>query len=320
MKIINETISQLTVPTAFAGDTHIYLIKGDTLSLVDAGIKTKEAWEALKFQLKQLGYSPNDIEQIILTHHHPDHTGLIDHFPRVENIGGHPKTDLWIQKNESFFQHYENFFKEYFSSCSVPSHFDDVLKNLRAPLQYAGEGELTVTLHEGDLLPGHGEWQVIDTKGHAQSHLSFYKECDGTFIGGDHLLQHISTNPLLEPPYEAEKERPKPLIQYRANLKKCLSLGISTVLPGHGPLFSNVGEIISSRLGNQEKRADKVHLMLVDQAHTPFQVCQKLYPTHYDKQLELTMSQTIGQLDFLEEQNKVEQFVVEGVIYYQAKK
>lgn len=85
-----QTISQLTVPTPFAvGDAHVYLLKGDTLSLVDAGVKTKAAWEALKTQLRQLGYAPNDIEQIILTHHHPDHIGLIEAFPRAERIVAH---------------------------------------------------------------------------------------------------------------------------------------------------------------------------------------------------------------------------------------
>lgn len=79
MKVLDQTISQITIPTPFAvGDVHVYLIKGDTLSLVDAGVKTKRAWEAVQTQLKELGYFPSDIEQIILTHHHPDHIGLID--------------------------------------------------------------------------------------------------------------------------------------------------------------------------------------------------------------------------------------------------
>src|SRR5690625_6240969 len=97
LKILNQTIHQLTLPTPFAvGDVHVYLIKGDMLSLVDAGVKTKEAWESLTHQLKQLGYRPEDIEQLILTHHHPDHIGLIEEFPRLHHISAH-KHDVYVE-------------------------------------------------------------------------------------------------------------------------------------------------------------------------------------------------------------------------------
>ncbi|WP_164668698.1 MBL fold metallo-hydrolase [Virgibacillus doumboii] len=320
MKVLHKTISQLTIPTPFAvGDVHIYLLKGDTLSLVDAGVKTKEAWEALKIQLKELGYFPEDIEQIILTHHHPDHIGLIEQFPRVESIVAHKNVDLWLTRNEAFFSHYEQFFKDFFVVSGVPSEFQAVLNKLRGPLKFAGAGQLTTAIDEGDILPGHEDWRVVETKGHAQSHLSFFRKSDGAFIGGDHLLRHISPNPLLEPPHDGEKERPKPLLQYRANSQKCLSLGIKTVFPGHGAIFSNVDELIPVQKKKQEQRAKKVQTLLLEYAQTPFQICQQLFPKQYEKQLDLTMSETIGQLDYLEEEGMVEKWLEDGVYYYHTK-
>ena len=60
-------IHKIVIPTPFAvGDVNAFLIKGDTLSLVDAGPKTPEAYEALKYGLKEAGYSFKDIEQVIL--------------------------------------------------------------------------------------------------------------------------------------------------------------------------------------------------------------------------------------------------------------
>lgn len=65
-------IAQLTIPTPFVvGDVHVYVIKGEKLTLVDTGPKTKEAWLSLEGQLKELGIVPEDIKQIVLTHHHP---------------------------------------------------------------------------------------------------------------------------------------------------------------------------------------------------------------------------------------------------------
>jgi glyoxylase-like metal-dependent hydrolase (beta-lactamase superfamily II) len=320
LKVLDQAISQLTLPTPFAvGDTHVYLIKGDVLSLVDAGVKTKEAEEALTAQLKQLGYHMNDIEQIILTHHHPDHIGLIEQFPRAKWITAHKNVDLWLRRDKHFLQQYEHFFSELYDLSGIPEQFDFVLKKIRAPLQFAGTGALTDIIDDGDILPGHSDWKVIETKGHAQSHLSFLREHDGIFIGGDHMLKHISSNPLLEPPLINGEERPKPLLQYRDNLQKCLSLDIRTVLPGHGETFTDIDTLIPERLKKQEHRAAKAYGLLLEKSLTPFQLCQKLFPEHYETELDLTLSETIGQLDFLEERGKCEKLLENGVLIYHAK-
>lgn len=319
MQVLHDTITKLTIPTPFAvGDTHVYLLKGDRLSLIDAGVKTKEAWEALTIQLKELGYHPNDIEQIILTHHHPDHTGLVGEFNGANTLAGHKNNDLWLTRDQEFINKHEQFYREFFIASGVPESFKGFLKKLEEPLLYAGEGKLTTLLDENDRLPGHDEWQAVDTKGHAQSHLSFFREKDGAFIGGDHILGHISPNPIIEPPYNGEVERSKPLVQYRKNIMKCLSLGISTVYPGHGNNITNVADLVPVQLKKQEQRASKVFQMLQDGEQTPFELCQKLFPKQIDKQLDLTMSETTGQLDFLEDQGKVSKVLHNGVYYYNA--
>ena len=96
-------IHKIVIPTPFAvGDVNAFLIKGDTLSLVDAGPKTPEAYEALKHGIKEAGYAFNDIEQVILTHHHPDHAGWIDAFDKAKVLG-HTYNDLWLKRDEAFF-------------------------------------------------------------------------------------------------------------------------------------------------------------------------------------------------------------------------
>ncbi|GGA67681.1 MBL fold metallo-hydrolase [Ornithinibacillus halotolerans] len=318
MAVINKAIFQLTVPTPFAvGDAHIYVLKGDVLSLVDAGVRTEKAWEALVTQLKDLGYTPNDIEQIILTHHHPDHTGLVDRFERVKDIVAHANVEPWLTRDEAYFDHFEEFYYEYFDQNGVPEHFRSYLQKLRAQLDWAGVGQLTKKINEGDKLPGHSEFTVVETKGHAQSHLSFLSE-DGTFIGGDHLLEHMTPNPIMEPPKIGKKNRPTPLLQYRANLQKCLELDIKKVLPGHGKVFSNVEEVVARGFAKQENRANKVLNLLKAYPQTPYQICEQIFPMHYKTQIDLTMSETIGQLDYLEDKGLVVKTVEDGVLYYHA--
>ncbi|UOR12385.1 MBL fold metallo-hydrolase [Halobacillus amylolyticus] len=307
MKTLKDTIHQLTLPTPYAvGDVHTYLLEGEMLTLVDAGIKTKEAWKSLQVQLKQLGYRSQDVEQIILTHHHPDHMGLIEYFPHVRNVAAHPKLRPWLEREDRFFIKYEQFFEEMYFEAGVPSSYFHLLKGLRKPLQWSSQGTLSQELLEGDHLPGHTDWQVIETPGHAQSHLSFVRETDGAMIGGDHLLAHISSNPLLEPSYTEGEGRPKPLLQYRNSMQKLADYTIDTVYPGHGKRFGQVVELIENRLKRQEERAHKVLGMIEEAPLRAYEVCEKLFPKQMESQFGLTMSETIGQLDYLEGQHLVE--------------
>ena len=64
-------------------------------------------------------------------------------------------------------------------------------------------------------MPG---FTVIETPGHASTHISLYRESDGILIGGDALISHISSNPILEPPYEGQTES-TPIITIQSNVK-----------------------------------------------------------------------------------------------------
>ncbi|MFD1018578.1 MBL fold metallo-hydrolase [Thalassobacillus hwangdonensis] len=318
MTRLKQKIAQITVPTPFAvGDVHLYVLKGDRLSIVDAGVKTEEAWEACQIQLKELGYRPEDIEQIILTHHHPDHIGLVERFTNARDIVAHANVNPWLKRDEAFFSRYETFFAGLYKEAGVPVQYEPFLKALRKPLMYTSEGEVTHTLVEGDSLPGHEGWTVLETPGHAQSHLSFYQEQDGSLIAGDHVLEHISSNPLLEPPYQEGEARPKPQLQYRHSLEKMLDYAIHTVYPGHGEVFGDPHPLIRKRLTKQAQRADHVRRIIGNEKMTAFQVCERLFPKHIETQFGLTMSETFGQLDFLLDRKLIDETEQNGVVFYE---
>ncbi len=297
---------QMTIPTPYpVGDVHVYLVKGDTLSLIDAGVRTDEAWDIFKNQLKGFGYLPEDIEQVILTHHHPDHTGFVDRFDCAHGIYGHKRNQPWLRRDETFLENYLHFFQQLYRDFGIPNEFKSFQYSLKGTLKYGGIGELTGFLQEHDTLPGHPDWQVIETPGHARSHLSFYNGKDKSLLAGDHVLAHISPNPLLEPPDEQHLPRPKPLLEHREALKKLLPYEIDAVYAGHGPIFHGVQDIIHKRLQKQEARADKVYHLLQDKPLTVYETTKKLFPTKYQSQLGLTLSETVGQLDYLESIGKV---------------
>jgi glyoxylase-like metal-dependent hydrolase (beta-lactamase superfamily II) len=295
-----DGIAKLTMPTPFkVGDVNAYLIKGDRLTLVDAGIKTKASWNSFKAQLADLHLSTNDIEQVIITHHHADHVGMLDFLSDKVKVYGHPLNEQWINPTEAFFQEQEDFFRRQFLDFGIPPEYFPALLNIRQSLRYSCNRSLTGELIEGMVPPGLREWGVIETPGHAQSQIALYREKDGILIGGDLILSHISPNPFLESPAPGEKERPRPQLQHNDSMKKLLSYPIQFVYTGHGEEVFQLRELIEKRLLHQHERAMKVNNWLKEEQQTVFELCKRLFPAAYKRELMLTLSETVGQLDYL---------------------
>lgn len=296
----NNGIAKITLPTPFpVGDVNVYLIKGEKLTLVDAGPKTEEAWNSLNEQLGGLQLTPEDIEQVILTHDHPDHAGLLDFFPDSLEIYGHPLNERWIHPTEGFFGVIESFFKELFQRAGLPKEYLPLIANTKEMFKYSCSRSLTGHLHEGMTPPGLSDWKVIETPGHAQSQIALFREKDGVLIGGDVILAHVSPNPLLEPPVPGNEERSKSQLQHNHSMLKLLSYPIQVVYAGHGTEIFQLKELVEKRLSSQHERAMKVNGWLQDEQLTVFEICQRLFPSAYKRELFMTMSETIAQLDYL---------------------
>ncbi|AXN37431.1 MBL fold metallo-hydrolase [Peribacillus butanolivorans] len=315
----NGDIAKLALPTPFAvGDVNVYVVKGDALTLIDTGVKTKQSKEVLTYGLGELGLKLSDIEQIILTHHHPDHAGALDFFDKEVPVYGHKNNQRWLTISDEFLETHNRFFLDYATKFGVAEELKNNLIHYRDEIKFLSERKLQGFLAEGDELPGLPGWRAIETLGHAQSHISFYRESDGLMIAGDHLLAKISPNPLMEPPLLPGGDRPRPLLQYNASLQKFLGISISTVYSGHGSEVDGdaVADLIQYRFERQHNRAMQVKSMLQDKPLSAFEVCQQLFPKVYLQEVGLTLSETIGQLDYLEDLGEIETETQSGVILY----
>ncbi|MDQ0430111.1 glyoxylase-like metal-dependent hydrolase (beta-lactamase superfamily II) [Planomicrobium stackebrandtii] len=311
------TLHKIIIPTPFAvGDVNSYLLKGDLLTLIDAGPKTPEAWLAIKAGLKEFGVEPGDIEQVVLTHHHPDHAGWVDGFENAK-LYGHPYNDLWLRRDQGFFEYHDAFYMERLKEEGVPGDLEFWVKKMKRPLNLMGSRPLDMAINEGDVLPGHPEWQVLETLGHAQSHLSFWNKETREMIGGDHVIAKVSSNPLIEPPLDPAQGRPKSLLQYNASLSRLLKMPIDVIYSGHGEEVHNVNELITNRLAKQHQRAMKALGMIGERQLTVYELTKELFAHAYEKELGLTLSETIGQIDYLLEEGLIsERLGDDGIFYY----
>lgn len=315
-----EQVIHIELPTRFAvGPVNIYLIQSEKLTLVDTSPKHEENWDLLNQALREHGYSIRDIEQVVLTHHHVDHVGLLDRILDANPVPvyGHPNCRPWIRQDREFYQWHQEFFASFYQELGVPTElWKEFLAFQKVIERFSCRADLTGELMEGEPIPGLPEWRVIETKGHAQSHISLFRERDGLLIAGDHVIKHISSNALVEPPLRPGEPRVKPLIQYMENLRKCASLPVTLTLSGHGEAVEDLPALVEQRLEKMEERAMRIKEILAEGAETAFEVVQALFPEKYEKEIGLTVSVVVGHLDLLLVRGEIREEKKNGLFVY----
>ncbi|WP_332691527.1 MBL fold metallo-hydrolase [Halalkalibacter lacteus] len=306
MGVCAESIHQLTIPTPFhVGPVHVYLICGDTITLVDTGPLTKEGKEVLISELKNFGYSIKDIEQVILTHHHPDHVGLAGLFGHATIIG-HRYLRPWLTKDRAFLNGCIEFFQKFYNEHGVPMEVvEKVRRTSQAYISFIEQADLNVIVKHGDKVPGLSGWKVIEVPGHAQNHIMIIREHDHTAIGADVLLASISSNALLEAPMKGE-ERPKTLLQYRHSLQVVKELNIKKLYPGHGEIIYEVNELINQRLQGHLERARAIKTIITGDRMSANDISYELFMKKHTIQPDLTFSETFGHIDMLVERGEIQ--------------
>src|ERR1700752_5277177 len=67
---------RIPLPLPHIGHVNAWLLKGEPLTLIDTGPHNEAALSALEAGLARAGVRVDDIELVLVTHHHLDHSGL----------------------------------------------------------------------------------------------------------------------------------------------------------------------------------------------------------------------------------------------------
>jgi glyoxylase-like metal-dependent hydrolase (beta-lactamase superfamily II) len=145
--------------------------------------------------------------------------------------------------------------------------------------------------------------RVLHRPGHSPSDTVFHDERRSLLIAGDHLLAHISSNPLIARPLGggSPDDRPRPLLDYIASMQATRAMPIGLTLPGHGDPVGDHAGLIDERMRMTERRASKI-LKLLQDAGEPLsahQLAVQMWGNVAVSQAFLTLSEVLGHLDVL---------------------
>jgi glyoxylase-like metal-dependent hydrolase (beta-lactamase superfamily II) len=321
-------IHVLPVPTPFAiGPVNTYLIEDDPLTLVDAGPNSGTALTRLETRLGELGRRVEDLERIVVTHQHLDHIGLVQ---ILADRSGAEVVALdvlapWLAQYKVAMDADDEFAEVVMRRHGIPADTGLALRAVsRAFRGWGAAATATETVADGDDLAFAGRTlKVLHRPGHSPTDTLFHDEAAGVLLGGDHLIGHVSSNPLVSRPPDApfdgpQPERPQALVVYLESLARTRELELDVVLAGHGEPVTGHAELIDERFRMHARRANKIAGLIGERPRNAHEIAQALWGNVAVTQAYLTLSEVLGHVDLLLDEGRVVQHDVDGVAVFEA--
>jgi glyoxylase-like metal-dependent hydrolase (beta-lactamase superfamily II) len=307
-------IHRLAVPTPFAvGRVNCYLIEDDPLTLVDCGPNSGTSLTSVEAGLAARGHRVEDLQRIVLTHQHIDHVGLAGILATRSGAEVCCLDELvpWLASYNDRMESDDAFSADLMHRHGLP---EDVVLALRAVSAsfraWGAPVEATTGLAPGTTLSfADRELRVLHRPGHSPSDTIFHDEARGILLAGDHLIAHISSNPLVSRPLDGSAttsaDRPKALVTYLESLEATAQMELSLVLPGHGDPITDHVSLIGARIRSHERRKQKIGTLIEQGPRTAYEIANELWGNIAVTQAYLTLSEVLGHVDLLVLEGKV---------------
>lgn len=322
-----EGVHRLAIPTPFqVGRVNAYLIEDEPLTLIDSGPNSAKALDELEQALAALGHTIEDIELLVITHQHIDHFGLASILARRSGaeVAALAGLDAYLGNFREETELDDVFAERTMLRHGIPAEVVGALRAVSASFRAWGSTvEVTRTLTDGEELKlANRTLRVLHRPGHSPSDTLFFDERRSQLFVADHLLKHISSNPLLARPLGAGKDftgpRPQALVRYLASLEATRAMELEVVLPGHGPPIADHAELIELRRRMHERRAKRIHRLIAKQPRSAHDLASEMWGDIAVTQAYLTLSEVLGHTDMLLNAGIVEEIEEDGVVRFAA--
>jgi glyoxylase-like metal-dependent hydrolase (beta-lactamase superfamily II) len=182
----------------------------------------------------------------------------------------------------------------------------------RAFRGWGASAKVTRPLVDGGRLELGGRSLEVQLRpGHSPSDTLLWDAERRILICADHLIAHISSNPLLARPLDGSHERPRSLLRYLESLARTRRLPAEVLLPGHGDPITDHAALIDERLAMHVSRAEKLRRLISERPRTAYELAQELWGNVAVTQAFLTLSEIVGHVDLLIAQDLVRE-VLDG--------
>jgi glyoxylase-like metal-dependent hydrolase (beta-lactamase superfamily II) len=316
---------RIEVPTPFeVGRTNCYVFAGDGVTLLDPGPATDEAYETLVAGLRERGYDPDEVDRVLITHPHMDHFGLANRIATDADAEVLAHTDAVDHLTDpvDYFEREAALFSPFLTSMGVPEQLVDTVVGLPEPyMDFQAPVDVDRKLGDGDRVDVWCDLRVKHTPGHAPGSVCFVDAAARVIYTGDHVLSHISPNPLLTIAPGSDGERTRSLPTYVDSLEKLRSVDADIGYGGHGDPVTDLRGRIAEIIDHHRSRKERIAELLTDEGPaTAYRIMTELFPDLPATEMFAGMSEVIGHLDLLEDEGRVQIVSRDGARRYKLRR
>jgi glyoxylase-like metal-dependent hydrolase (beta-lactamase superfamily II) len=310
------------MPTPYAvGPVNAYLLKAEPLTLIDCGINTPHSQNAMLLGLAGADVFPEAIEQIIITHAHPDHYGLVGFIQERSGATVYfPEREIARVRDRQMLFEVGRLLLE----AGMPLDYLFKMDQQRRKDPRPGiDHDQVVPINEGFTFEFSAPdrdftLETLHMPGHTGGHVVFHEPESHSLFAGDQLLPDVSPNPLLEPSLDEPGERRRSLKEYLGSLERMGGMGLELAYPGHGGLIEDPPELIASTIEHHLKRKAQVAALMGPDGKTPYDLAKEVYPNVSGYDIFLAVSEVVAHLDLVVDDGDAVIDDVEGISHYRA--
>jgi glyoxylase-like metal-dependent hydrolase (beta-lactamase superfamily II) len=270
---------RLRLPLDLPGVPHCNawaLAAGDGIVLVDTGMHDHGSMANLERALDQTGHRLGDVRLVVITHAHIDHCGQAP--PIAERAG----CAVWI--HPAFRSHVTSDLDRTIEVALQSGVPEAPLRRWAERRRGMGSGQAGTLRSDRDLVAGVvvetdlGPWDVVETPGHAPSHVCLHQPERRLLISGDHLLGRVSQ-------YFDVGYTPDPVGEFLHSLDVVEKLDSRLALAGHARPFTDIPGHIDGNRRLVSQRLDAVREALAPGHCTAFEVAQAVYGERFTEEM-----------------------------------
>jgi glyoxylase-like metal-dependent hydrolase (beta-lactamase superfamily II) len=309
----------------------VYIFQVDnSYVMFDAGLDMGSWAKKFFSALDKIGISLKEIDYCFISHEHTDHTGLMKAFKKINpNIQiamseATHETLKWETDPENYFQLEEEAKKiakeviRYGISEKEGKRLVDWFTMWPKLRRYHKPDML---LHDGDEIAFKtNKLRIIWTPGHALGHICVFDQKKRYLFAGDHILSRITPhigNFLVDPELNEKYDFEDILYHYLNSLERIDKLNPKIIFPAHQDVIYNPHERIQEIQKHHEKRLAEISSVIKENPLTPYEISQLHFGDDLDEMNSfLALSEVMGHLIYLENNNKVHRIEKEDKIFF----
>jgi glyoxylase-like metal-dependent hydrolase (beta-lactamase superfamily II) len=250
---------------------------GDGIVLVDTGVHDRDSMGNFERALGAAGFRITDIKLVVITHAHIDHCGQA---PPIAKRAG---CEVWMHPGWRLHAGASDLDRtiEVALQSGVPQ---EPLRRWAEKRGDAGSGQAGTLYSDRDLVPGvvietdAGPWQVIETPGHAPSHVCLHQPEQRLLISGDHLLGRVSQ-------YFDVGCTPDPVGEFLHSLDVVGALDTRLALAGHARPFTDVAGHIEANRELVARNLESVRATLAAGGCTAYEIAREVYGERFSAEM-----------------------------------